>query len=116
MGVHMDEGEMASLEPQLQKIFKKQLGFFDDEVLSSTLKLINKVMFPLLFLSFLPKSDPSTECSSNLADPHRVDAGIGVKKKNYTMCRAQIDTVPNIFDSSCCLYCTFLSERWDPQY
>ena len=32
------------------------------------------------------------------------------------MCRAQIDTVPNIFDSSCCLYCTFLSERWDPQY
>ena len=52
MGVHMDEGEMASLEPQLQKIFKKQLGFFDDEVLSSTLKLINKVMFPLLFLSF----------------------------------------------------------------
>ena len=51
MGVHMDEGEMASLEPQLQKIFKKQLGFFDDEVLSSTLKLINKVMFPLLFFS-----------------------------------------------------------------
>ena len=56
MGVHMDEGEMASLEPQLQKIFKKQLGFFDDEVLSSTLKLINKVMFPLLFLSFYLKA------------------------------------------------------------
>jgi hypothetical protein len=45
MGVHMDEGEIASLEPQLQKIFKKQLGFFDDEVLSSTLKLINKVPY-----------------------------------------------------------------------
>lgn len=42
MGVHLDEGELASLEPQLQKIFKKQLGFFDDEILSSTLKLINK--------------------------------------------------------------------------
>ena len=56
MGVHMDEGEMASLEPQLQKIFKKQLGFFDDEVLSSTLKLINKVMFPLLFRFFYLKA------------------------------------------------------------
>lgn len=42
MGVHMDEAEMANLEPQLQKIFKKQLGFFDDDVLSSTIKLINK--------------------------------------------------------------------------
>jgi hypothetical protein len=43
MGVHLDEGEIANLEPQLQKIFKKQLGFFDDDILSSTLKLINKV-------------------------------------------------------------------------
>jgi hypothetical protein len=43
MGVHLDEGEIASLELQLQKIFKKQLGFFDDEILSSTVQLINKV-------------------------------------------------------------------------
>jgi hypothetical protein len=45
MGVHLDEGEIASLELQLQKIFKKQLGFFDDEILSSTVQLINKVWF-----------------------------------------------------------------------
>ena len=41
--VQMDEYELADLEPKLHKIFKNQLGFFQDDVLATTLKMINKV-------------------------------------------------------------------------
>jgi len=42
MGVHLNESELADLEPQIFKIFKKELGFFDSDVLSSTMSAINK--------------------------------------------------------------------------
>ena len=42
MGVHLNESELADLEPQIFKIFKKELGFFDSDVLSSTMSVINK--------------------------------------------------------------------------
>jgi hypothetical protein len=76
MGVHMDEGEIASLEPQLQKIFKKQLGFFDDQVLSSTLKLINKVILPFdeLIKTFL---------SVPIAEPYYFVVVMAPKRENY---------------------------------
>lgn len=42
MGVHLNETELADLEPQIFKIFKKELGFFDSNILSSTMATINK--------------------------------------------------------------------------
>jgi len=42
MGVHLNETELADLEPQIFKIFKKELGFFDADILSSTMATINR--------------------------------------------------------------------------
>ena len=40
MGVHLTENDLSELEPQISKIFKKQLGFFDSDILSTTMKII----------------------------------------------------------------------------
>ena len=40
MGVQLDESDLSELEPQIFKIFKKQLGFFDSDILSTTMKII----------------------------------------------------------------------------
>ena len=42
MGVHLNETELADLEPQIFKIFKKELGFFDNDILSTTMATINR--------------------------------------------------------------------------
>lgn len=41
MGVHLDESELADLEPQIHKIFKKELGFFDNSTFTSTMATIH---------------------------------------------------------------------------
>ena len=38
----MDETELSELEPQIFKIFKNQLGFFDNTILSSTMEAIHQ--------------------------------------------------------------------------
>ena len=38
----MDETELSELEPQIFKIFKNQLGFFDNNILSSTMEAIHQ--------------------------------------------------------------------------
>jgi len=40
--VQMEESVIADLEPKLHKIFKSNLGFFETDVLDSTLRLISK--------------------------------------------------------------------------
>ena len=42
MGVQLDETDLSELEPQIFKIFKKQLGFFDGEILSNTMGAIHE--------------------------------------------------------------------------
>ena len=41
MGVHLDESELADLEPQIHKIFKKELGFFDNSTFRNTMATIH---------------------------------------------------------------------------
>ena len=41
--VQMDERELASLEPKLHKIFKRELGFYESDILNHTLSIITKV-------------------------------------------------------------------------
>jgi len=41
MGVKLDETDLADLEPQIFKIFKKELGFFDNDLLANTMEAIN---------------------------------------------------------------------------
>ena len=38
----MDETDLSELEPQIFKIFKKQLGFFDNNILSNTMDAIHQ--------------------------------------------------------------------------
>jgi len=40
--VQMDERELASLEPKLHKIFKRELGFYESDILNHTLSIITK--------------------------------------------------------------------------
>ena len=40
MGIKLTENDMTELEPQISKIFRKQLGFFDSDILSTTMKII----------------------------------------------------------------------------
>jgi len=40
--VQFDEQDLASLEPKLHKVFKRELGFYESDILNHTLKLINK--------------------------------------------------------------------------
>jgi len=40
--VQFDDQDLASLEPKLHKIFKRELGFYESDILNHTLKLINK--------------------------------------------------------------------------
>ena len=42
MGVQLDETDLSELEPQIFKIFKNQLGFFDNNILSSTMEAIHR--------------------------------------------------------------------------
>jgi len=42
MGIHLDESELADLEPQIHKIFKKELGFFDDSTFRGTMATIHR--------------------------------------------------------------------------
>ena len=42
MGIQLDETELSELEPQIFKIFKNQLGFFDNTILSSTMEAIHQ--------------------------------------------------------------------------
>ena len=42
MGVQLDETDLSELEPQIFKIFKNQLGFFDNNILSSTMEAIHQ--------------------------------------------------------------------------
>ena len=42
MGVQLDESDLSELEPQIFKIFKKQLGFFDGEILSNMMGAIHE--------------------------------------------------------------------------
>jgi len=40
MGIQLTENDLSELEPQISKIFRKQLGFFDSDILSTTMKII----------------------------------------------------------------------------
>ena len=40
MGLKLTENDLSELEPQISKIFRKQLGFFDSDILSTTMKII----------------------------------------------------------------------------
>ena len=42
MGIQLDETDLSELEPQIFKIFKAQLGFFDNNILSSTMEVIHQ--------------------------------------------------------------------------
>ena len=42
MGIHLDESDLSELEPQIFKIFKKELGFFDSDILSETMTAIHE--------------------------------------------------------------------------
>ena len=42
MGIHLDESDLSDLEPQIFKIFKKELGFFEGDVLSNTMSAIHE--------------------------------------------------------------------------
>ena len=49
--VQMDEQDLVSLEPKLHKIFKRELGFYESDILNHTLKLIYKVFsFKLIII------------------------------------------------------------------
>ena len=37
MGVQLDETDLSELEPQIFKIFKNQLGFFDNKLVGTAL-------------------------------------------------------------------------------
>ena len=41
--VQISGSDLANLEPKLHKIFKSQLGFFEEEILSNTLNMIYQV-------------------------------------------------------------------------
>ena len=41
MGIQLDETDLSELEPQIFKIFKNQLGFFDNNILSNTMDAIH---------------------------------------------------------------------------
>lgn len=42
MGIHLDESDLSELEPQIFKIFKKELGFFESDILSNTMSAIHE--------------------------------------------------------------------------
>jgi len=42
MGIHLDESDLSELEPQIFKIFKKELGFFEADILSNTMSAIHE--------------------------------------------------------------------------
>eukprot|EP00092_Neocalanus_flemingeri_P090233 GFUD01114269.1.p1 GENE.GFUD01114269.1~~GFUD01114269.1.p1 ORF type:complete len:521 (-),score=174.20 GFUD01114269.1:462-2024(-) len=42
MGIHLDEEDLSELEPQIFKIFKKELGFCDSDILSNTMTAIHE--------------------------------------------------------------------------
>ena len=42
MGIHLDETDLSELEPQIFKIFKKELGFFESDILSNTMSAIHE--------------------------------------------------------------------------
>ena len=42
MGIQLDETDLSELEPQIFKIFKNQLGFFDNNILSNTMEAIHQ--------------------------------------------------------------------------
>ena len=55
--VQISGSDLAQLEPKLHKIFKSQLGFFEEEMLSNTLNMIYQVVTSdvLSVGSFFPK-------------------------------------------------------------
>jgi len=42
MGIQLDETDLSELEPQISKIFKNQLGFFDHNILTNTMDAIHQ--------------------------------------------------------------------------
>ena len=42
MGIQLDETDLSELEPQISKIFKSQLGFFDNSILTNTMNIIHR--------------------------------------------------------------------------
>jgi len=42
MGIQLDETDLSELEPQIFKIFKKELGFFESDILSNTMSAIHE--------------------------------------------------------------------------